>query len=944
MTTSQSPIGPGDLSQQPRAALMWPDLLGCLREPAVVVSGEHRILQFNAAFRSFLEDAGAPEPVIGMSTAALLQTFLAGSDAAVAVVRAALGGAPGRHVARMHILPGAAQPGAEVELLTSPLLPTPPGSPLHGALLILRRCCERAGPVGPPSSIESARPPQPSAPRGDDPPQRTESAIGGGACTANDDWACCGDQRLTATAHLQYLAHLVEASGDAVLTVDRSGVITGWNAGAERMYGHRTLDAVGRSVDLILPEDQRRHARERREASLAPGEVLTYESTRRTQDGRQLRVQVAQTPVANDAREPTGVMLLERDVTQRLATEDALREALQVHQRHLAEAQAVMRNMTDGLLVINGSGRIININPAARELYALPADVKPPLKLAEFREWFRIETIDGDALPSRAWPLARVMRGETFTGVEMRLTSTIDCSRCWFGSFSGTPVLDNEGNIVLGLVTVRDVSRRMRVERALRESEFRYRATFENAAVGIAHIAPDGRWTRVNGRLCEILGATRSDLLQARFQDITHTEDLAAEVEAFDAMNAGRSSGYQIEKRFRRTDGTPVWTQVTVAMQRDDDGDGLFAIAIVQDISERRQAQEALRESEQRFRNMADSAPVLIWIADSRGHCTWVNQQWLEFTGRTLEECIGDGWVDDVHPDDRASCLGTGRAAREQRASFEAQYRLRRSDGAYRWMLDRGAPRFTDRGEPAGYIGSCIDITARVHAEEQLRLLTAELSHRVKNTLATILSISSQTLRNVDSLPQFKEAFEGRLRALAHTHGLLSAQHWGGTQLSQIVAAVLEPFNGGGEEGRLVAHGDALEVPPKVALTLTLALHELATNALKYGALSNATGKVDVCWGRPLDPAAPLNTGAESVSPSGWLDIRWVESGGPPVKPPNRKGFGCRLFDRTVSYDLGGSVDLTFRPEGVQCLLRIPLHPQPPTRSRKNHESNGELP
>jgi PAS domain S-box-containing protein len=163
---------------------------------------------------------------------------------------------------------------------------------------------------------------------------------------------------------------------------------------------------------------------------------------------------------------------------------------------------------------------------------------------------------------------------------------------------------------------------------------------------------------------------------------------------------------------------------VFASLVRDQHKQALYFVTVVEDITQRRQVQEKLRESEERFRNMADAAPVMIWVSGPDKGCTFFNKVWLDFTGRTMEQELGDGWAEGVHPDDRDRCLTIYSSSFEARQSFRMEYRLRRVDGEYRWLLDNGVPRFAPGGVFEGYIGSCIDITERKHEEglrEELR-------------------------------------------------------------------------------------------------------------------------------------------------------------------------------------------------------------------------------
>lgn len=205
------------------------------------------------------------------------------------------------------------------------------------------------------------------------------------------------------------------------------------------------------------------------------------------------------------------------------------------------------------------------------------------------------------------------------------------------------------------------------------------------------------------------------------------------------------------------------------------------------------------------------------------------------------------------------------------------------------------------------------DITERVRAEMHRQLLIDELNHRVKNTLSTVQSFAMQTLRNAPSLAAGRAAFDARLIALSKAHDVLVREHWAGAGLREVVAAALAAYSDGEREPRTTFAGPDIRLRPKAALALSMALHELATNAVKYGALSNERGRVEVNW-----CVAPDN---QDYS----FQLRWIETGGPPVVPPRKRGFGSRLIEQGLSQDLAGEVDLQFECQGVVCTIRTSL-------------------
>ncbi|UTP39642.1 GAF domain-containing protein [Phenylobacterium sp. LH3H17] len=225
--------------------------------------------------------------------------------------------------------------------------------------------------------------------------------------------------------------------------------------------------------------------------------------------------------------------------------------------------------------------------------------------------------------------------------------------------------------------------------------------------------------------------------------------------------------------------------------------------------------------------------------------------------------------------------------------------------------------RWTDDDEAlvAAVVDQGWQALERLRGEARLRLLVNELNHRVKNTLATVQSIASHTLRGAISPQDVRADFEARILSLSRAHDVLTRRTWEGADLDEIAAATLEPFAGRGET-RVLRQGPEVAVSPREALAISMALHELATNAAKYGALSTADGQVSIAW--------DLLRGARSRR----LRLTWTETGGPPVAPPPRRGFGTRLIERGLARELNGSAHVAFPPEGVVCTVEAVLEPE----------------
>lgn len=321
-------------------------------------------------------------------------------------------------------------------------------------------------------------------------------------------------------------------------------------------------------------------------------------------------------------------------------------------------------------------------------------------------------------------------------------------------------------------------------------------------------------------------------------------------------------------------------------------------------------AEDTLREREASYRALVDAIGTVVWTTQADGQLE-DSPQWERLTGQGPAQFKGWGWLDVIHPEDRIRTQALWRDALDRRAIYDVEYRLRQADGGYRWYNARGVP-VVDDGVVRKWVGVCIDTNDRKQAEEHLQLLVHELNHRVKNNLATVQAIAAQSLRDPKTLAEAKADFTARLNALARAHDVLTRESWEGATLSEMALAVLEPHRGA-DERRCTVEGPVLRVSTKTALALSMALHELATNAAKYGAFSTPEGRASVTWslrGQAADRR---------------LLLVWREMDGPPVSPPKARGFGSRLIERGLAAELQGQVALRFEPDGVICTIDIPL-------------------
>jgi PAS domain S-box-containing protein len=317
--------------------------------------------------------------------------------------------------------------------------------------------------------------------------------------------------------------------------------------------------------------------------------------------------------------------------------------------------------------------------------------------------------------------------------------------------FTNATVVREGGRAVRMTGATMDITASKRAEESLRESEGRFRALTSHAPVGIFQSGPHGECVFVNECWCAMTGLRTAQALGDGWMSALHPEDRQRVVQGWqDAVARGTAS--ESEFRFLRANGEVSWVQGNAVPLRTEGGRLVGYIGTCADITQRKLSENALRESEERFRRMADNAPVMIWMTESDGRCSFLGRTWYDFTGRTPEESLGFGWIEAMHPDDRASARETFLAANDRQEEFRQEYRLLSHEGAYHWMIDAAVPRFGEDGTFLGYIGSVIDITNRRKIEEALResqaaLLEADrrkdeflalLAHELRNPLAPI--------------------------------------------------------------------------------------------------------------------------------------------------------------------------------------------------------------
>lgn len=412
-------------------------------------------------------------------------------------------------------------------------------------------------------------------------------------------------------------------------------------------------------------------------------------------------------------------------------------------------------------------------------------------------------------------------------------------------------------------------------------------------------------------RSCEMFGVPEPGPQDFdSFLALVHPDDVDSVLTAVAAATDPGGDGLiNVEYRIvRPSDGALRWIEV-FGRAYFERGACVRFVGVGSDVTERKEAARKLVSQEETLRLAIEAADVGTWDLDIRNDVlTWSDRCYAMFGVAPGTPVVRDDFYTNLHPSDRDAVREALRRTLDGRirADYDVEFRvIGREDGVERWLSAKGKAFFDLEGKPVRMIGTTVNVTDRKRAELHLRLLVNELNHRVKNSLATIQAIAGQTFHAARSLPAAQEAFTARIIALSEAHDVLTRENWEGADLLDVVDRLVALHGG---EGRFVLDGPSVRLSPRPALSLSMALHELATNAVKYGALSRQGGQVGIGW---------------SVDYSGVprLALRWTESGGPPVIAPTRRGFGSRLIERGLASELSGEARIDFKPEGVECTI-----------------------
>jgi PAS domain S-box-containing protein len=451
------------------------------------------------------------------------------------------------------------------------------------------------------------------------------------------------------------------------------------------------------------------------------------------------------------------------------------------------------------------------------------------------------------------------------------------------------PIRDDAGRIVFIFVPGMDITERVQ----------QHQASFESAAVGLAQLTPDLKWRRFNKTVVRITGYSAAELVTKTMPEITHPDDIEVTLAQIELVREGEAASYDIEKRYVRKDGTITWVRVAASCVRNSDGSIDHFVLVILDVTDRKQADQLLQRQADLLNQSHDA--ILTMLTGDRGIVYWsrgaerlYGYTAAEAEGRRTHELLQTRAPIPIEDIDAQIVL-------EGRWYGELTHTTR--DGRD-IVVESHIVRVSYDGEPFA-LETNRDITERKKADEQIRLLMREMNHRAKNMLTLVQAVANQTAAH--DKERFMKLFTERLQALAANQDLLVRNAGRGVNLEDLVRTQLAHF-ADCLDSRIALCGPRLQLNAAAAQAVGLALHELATNASKYGALGIGGGNVDIEW--QVD--------------RGNFEMNWTERGGPLVKSPERRGFGTLVIDSMVRQSINGEVQLDYRPSGLAWRLSCP--------------------
>lgn len=582
--------------------------------------------------------------------------------------------------------------------------------------------------------------------------------------------------------------------------------------------------------------------------------------------------------------------LLAKTAEERLQTQEALRESAE----RLALA---LRAGKLGVHDYDPRTGLIKWDAAVRSLWGVSGD--EPITFAAFAAG-----VHPDDLPTVQAAMDKALDpdGDGRYEAEFRVISRADGIERWVYADGEATFVDCQPVRLVG--TIQDITKRKQNEAALAESEQRLRSFLENSAT-VAWLKDDeGRHVFISRNFEQRFGVSLKDWMGKTDFEVW-PRAVADEFRKNDIAALAADRPIEVIESAPNPDGTTSWWLNNKFTFRDAAG-RRYVGALGVDITERHRVEEALRLKTAELESLLTSAPIGIAFFDRQHRYIRINDELAAINGIAAADHIGRT-VAEVLPGARAvdSLLDTVFETGQTIPNVEVSGETPRESGVLRHWLAGFYPVRNARGEVETAGVWVTEISERKRAEEHKTLLVHELNHRVKNTLATVQALAMQTFRGARFGEETIQSFLNRLRALASAHDMLTRESWDSADLRDVVAQAISPQ----DAKRFHIAGPSVRLPPKSALAMAMGLHELCTNAAKYGALSSEQGLVRITWTLSHDAQPPR------------LRLQWQETGGPKVAKPKRQGFGTRMIERLLTHDLDAQIVVHYRPSGVVCTI-----------------------
>jgi len=550
----------------------------------------------------------------------------------------------------------------------------------------------------------------------------------------------------------------------------------------------------------------------------------------------------------------------------------------------------------------DAEGRITYYNAAAAALWGR----RPDLGESKFCGSWKLYWPDGTPLPHDACPMAMALQQKRpIRGMEA-VAERPDGTRIVFTPYP-TPLFDAAGRLT-GAVNMLVISSERRWAEQDTQSLGAIVDSSEDAIISKDLRGIIWSWNAGAERLfgyakVEVIGKSITLVIPPHLRD--------EEASILDRLARGERIEHFETTRMRK-DGTLMSTSLSISPIRNARGGVVGASTIARDITERKRAELELAEQALQLA-LAESAALVGSVAyDVESGRMQISAGYAAIHGfpKGTSEIMRGQWEARVHQEDRARLEELRDCVFRSRLNeYSAEYRIVRPGGEVRWIDARLLVSYRDDGHPRRVVGINIDVTERKRAQEHQRALHAELDHRVKNVLATVSTVAARTMDTSSSMHDFVASLDGRIRSMARTHELLSAAQWQGVSVLELVRRELAPY---ATRGNTEINGPAITLKAEAGQAMGMVLHELATNAAKYGALSTQNGRVSIRWEQRLSGQGRSH-----------LVLEWREVGGPAVVAPQKPGFGTSTIRGLIPYEFGGTVDLAFAPAGVRCRLEL---------------------